>query len=190
MRQPPPRSHRGRPHVRGQHQVPQCLRERPLPAHRASRHRRDARERGPQVPSIAAQAPRRPSGLPARRSARPGKRRLSSASNGATSTPLTRKVLSPSRNHGASMSAPDTSTPRITAPDRSAPTNRAPRRSAPTNSAPCRSSDRLKVATVPPRGVSRAGRSSPLPGRSGLRCDRSRRHSEGPMRRSVERRRR
>jgi hypothetical protein len=39
------------------------------------------------------------------------------------------------------MSAPYTSTPRITTPDRSALTNRAPRRSASTNSAPFSSSD-------------------------------------------------
>jgi hypothetical protein len=38
---------------------------------------------------------------------------------------LTRKKPSPSKSHGASMSAPATSTPRITTPDRSAPTNRA-----------------------------------------------------------------
>ena len=110
-----------------------------------------------QVRSSVAQAARRPSGSPARRSARPGKRRLSSAStSGITSTPLTRKKLSPSKSHGASMSAPATSTARITTPDRSALTNRAPRRSASTNSAPCRSSDRVKVAmTSPCRAPSR-----------------------------------
>jgi hypothetical protein len=54
-----------------------------------------------------AQASRKASGSVARLSARPGKRRLSSAStNGATSTPLTRKALAPSKSHGASMSAP------------------------------------------------------------------------------------
>jgi len=99
------------------------------------------------VRSSVAQAARRPSGSPARLSARPGKRRLSSAStSGTTSTPLTRKKLSPSKSHGPSMSAPATSTPRITTPDRSALTNRAPRKSASTNPAPCSSSDRVKVA--------------------------------------------
>jgi hypothetical protein len=103
------------------------------------------------VCSSAAQAARRPSGSLACRSARPGKRRLSSAStSGITSTPLTRKKLSPSKSHGESISTPCTSTPRMTTPDRSAPTNRAPRRSAPTNCVPCRSSDRVKVATTPP----------------------------------------
>ena len=55
------------------------------------------------------QAARRPSGSAARRCARPGKRRSSSAStNGITSTPLTRKNVSPSESHGASMSAAST----------------------------------------------------------------------------------
>ena len=99
-----------------------------------------------QVRSSAAQAARRPSGSSARRSARPGKRRLSSAStNGATSTPLTRNTLPSSKSHGASMSDPAMSTPRITTPDRLDSTNRAPLRFTPRNSAFCRSSDWLKV---------------------------------------------
>ena len=100
-----------------------------------------------QVRSSPAKAERRPSGSPARLSARPGKRRFSSLStNGITSTPLTRRKLSPSESHGASMSAPSTWTPRITTPERLASTNRAPRRSTSMNSAPCRSTDGVKVA--------------------------------------------
>ena len=76
--------------------------------------------------------------------------------------------LSPSESHGASMSSPWTSTPRITAPDRSAPTNRAPRRLTSTNCAPVRSSDRVNVAmTTASRWV--VERKSPAPPRgSGL----------------------
>ena len=133
-----------------------------------------------QVRSSAAQAARRPSGSAARRSARPGKRRLSSAStNGMTSTPLTRRTLSPSKSHGASMSAPATSTARITTPDRSALTNLAPRRSTSTSSvarsvsdggtdvmaSPCRAPSReptRPAAQLVSRGCpSRAGAGSP-----------------------------
>jgi hypothetical protein len=144
-----------RPCVRGHDQVPQRLSERPLAADRntgrASRHRRDPLEGGRPRPLQHSPGSAQPSGSVARRSARPGKRRLSSAStSGITSTPLTRKKLSPSKSHGASMSVPRTSTARITTPDRSALRNRAPRRFASTNSAACRSSERVKVAMTSP----------------------------------------
>ena len=62
----------------------------------------------------------RPSGSSARRWARPGKRRSSSASTkGATSTPFTISDASPPSSQGASISAPSTITARNTAPERS-----------------------------------------------------------------------
>ena len=73
------------------------------------------------VRSSAAQAARRPSGSAARRPARPGKRRLSSAStSGITSTPLTRKEVSPPEKKRCVDVRPRTSTARITTPERSA----------------------------------------------------------------------
>jgi hypothetical protein len=113
------------PRIRGKDQVPQRLRERPLAAHRnvdrASRHRRDALERG--RPCALERGPGRAQAI--RISGAPvgaaGKAAVSSAStSGITSTPLARKKLSPSKSHGASMSAPLTLTSRITTPDRSA----------------------------------------------------------------------
>ena len=104
------------PHVGGQDQVPQRLRERPLAVHRhvdrAGRHRRDPLERG--RPGALERGPGRAQAV-----------RIAGAPVGAagkaavelgvdeaaiTSTPLTSRKFPPSKSHGASMSAPRSST--------------------------------------------------------------------------------
>ncbi len=93
---------------------------------------------------------RRPSGVLACWSSRPGNRRLSSAStSGTTSTPLTSRV--PMNRSWLSMSSPSTSTLRIVTPLRSEPRKVAPLRLARTKRPPSSSSPE-KVVMSPSWG--------------------------------------